>query len=65
VTWAEHVARMGLKRNVYEILVAEGKIQFGRSNRRCEDNIQLDLKCYAGVCIVCMWLKLGTSGGLL
>jgi hypothetical protein len=42
--WAEHVARMGEKRNAYRVLVgkSEGKRPLGR--RSCVDNIKLILK---------------------
>jgi hypothetical protein len=41
---AGHVARMGLKRNAYRILVGkpEGKRPLGRPRRRWEDNIRMD-----------------------
>jgi hypothetical protein len=44
--WAGHIARMGEKRNAYNILVGnpEGKRPLGRSRPRCEDNIKMDLK---------------------
>jgi hypothetical protein len=44
--WAKHVARMGDKRNAYRILVGkpEGKRPQGRSRRRWEDNIRIDLR---------------------
>jgi hypothetical protein len=43
--WAEHVARMGAKRNAYRILVGkpDGKRPLGRSRRRWVDNIKMDL----------------------
>jgi hypothetical protein len=43
--WAEHVARMGEKRNVYRLLVRkpEGKRPLGRPRRRWIDNIKNDL----------------------
>jgi hypothetical protein len=43
--WAEHVARMGEKRNVYRLLVGkpEGKRPLRRLRRRWIDNIKLDL----------------------
>jgi hypothetical protein len=43
--WAEHVARMGEKRNVYRLLVGkpEGKGQPGRPRRRWIDNSDMDL----------------------
>jgi hypothetical protein len=41
-----HVARMGMKRNAYKILMGkpEGKRPLGRSRRRWEDNIKKDLR---------------------
>jgi hypothetical protein len=44
--WAEHVARLGEKRNAYRVLMGkpEGKIPLGRPRRRCEDNIKIDVK---------------------
>jgi hypothetical protein len=43
--WAEHVTRMGEKRNVYKLLVRkpEGKRPLGRSRCRWIDNIKMDL----------------------
>jgi hypothetical protein len=43
--WAEHVARVGEKRNVYRLLVGkpEGKGPLGRPRRRWMDNIKMDL----------------------
>jgi hypothetical protein len=44
--WAGHVARMGVKRNAYRILVGnpEGKIPLGRPRRRLVDNIKMNLR---------------------
>jgi hypothetical protein len=44
--WAGHVARMGEVRGAYNILVwrPEGKRPLGRSRRRWEDNIKMDLR---------------------
>ena len=44
--WAGHVERMGEKRGLYRVLVGnpEGKRPFGRSRRRWEDNIKMDLQ---------------------
>jgi len=44
--WVGHVVRMGAKRDVYRVLVGkpEGKRPFGRSRRRWEDNIKMDLQ---------------------
>jgi hypothetical protein len=43
--WAGHVARMGEDKCVHRVLVAkpEGKRPLGRSRRRWEDNIKMDL----------------------
>jgi hypothetical protein len=43
--WADHVSRMGEKRNAYRLLVGqpEGKIPLGRPRRRWVDNIRMDL----------------------
>jgi len=44
--WAGHVARMGLGRGVYSVMVGkpEGKRPLGRPRRRWEDNIKMDLQ---------------------
>ena len=44
--WAEHVERMGERRGVYRVSMGkpEGKRQLGRSKRRWEDNIIMDLQ---------------------
>jgi hypothetical protein len=46
IRWAEHVARMGEKRNAYRILVGkpEGKRRLGRPRRRWVGNIKMDLR---------------------
>jgi hypothetical protein len=43
--WAEHVARMGEKRNVYRLLAGkpEGKRPLGRPRRKWIDNFKMDL----------------------
>jgi hypothetical protein len=45
IKWAEHVARMGEKRNVYRLLVGkpDGKSSLGRPRRRWMDNIKMNL----------------------
>jgi hypothetical protein len=46
VRWAGYVARMGVKRNVYRILVRKpkGKRPLGRPRGRRVDNIKIDLR---------------------
>ena len=41
-----HVARMGLRRGAYRVLVGkpEGKTPLGKLGRRWEDNIKMDLQ---------------------
>jgi len=41
-----HLARMGERRGVYRVLLwkPEGKRQLGRSRRRWQDNIKMDLQ---------------------
>jgi hypothetical protein len=64
---------MGEKRNAYRILVGkpEGKRSLGRSRRRWLENIKMDLRERERerqdgmVWIGFIWLRIGTSGGLL
>jgi hypothetical protein len=44
--WAEHLARMGAKRNAYSILVGkpDGNRPLGRPKRMWVDNIKMDLR---------------------
>jgi hypothetical protein len=44
--WAGHVGRMGEGRGVYRVLIGrpEGKRPLGRSRRRWEDNIKMELR---------------------
>jgi hypothetical protein len=44
--WAGHVARVGKGRAVYRVLVGkpEGKRPLGRTTRRWEDNVRMDLQ---------------------
>jgi hypothetical protein len=46
IRWAGHVARIGEGRGVYRVLVrrAESKRALGRSRRRWENNIRMDLR---------------------
>jgi hypothetical protein len=68
--WAWYLAQMGARRNPYRILLGkpEGKRPLGRPNRRCVDNIKTDLRevGWDGMdWIGLIWLRMGTSGGLL
>jgi hypothetical protein len=68
--WAGHVARMGEKRNACRTLAGkpEGKRPLRRPRRRWVDNIKRNLReiGWDGVVwIGLIWLKIGTSGGLL
>jgi hypothetical protein len=44
--WAGHVARLGEGRGVYRVLVGKpkGKRPLGRTRRRWEDNIKMDIQ---------------------
>jgi hypothetical protein len=44
--WAGHVARMGEDRKVYNVFLGkpEGKRPLGRSRRRWQDGIRMDLR---------------------
>jgi hypothetical protein len=56
---------MGEKRYAYRILVGkpEGKRPLGRPGRRWVDNIRMDLGEMVWIGLI--WLRIGTSGGLL
>jgi hypothetical protein len=59
---------MGEKRNAYRMLVGnpEGKIPPERPRRRWVDNIKMDLREIGwDEWIGLIWLRIGTSGGLL
>jgi hypothetical protein len=55
------------KKNVCRILVGkpEGKRPLGSPRRKCVDNIKMDLGQDEVVWTGFIWLRLGTSGGLL
>ena len=66
---AGHVTRMGERRGVYRVLMekTEEKRQFGRSRRRWEDNIKMDLqevRCWGMDWIEMMTIYLLTAIGL-
>ena len=56
--WAGHVARMGEGRGVYRVLVGkpEGGRPLGRTRRRREDNIMMDLREVGCGCVD--WMEL-------
>jgi len=65
---ARHVARIGDRRGAYRVLVGkrEGKGPLGRSKRRSEDNIKLDLQeVQRGAWTGLIWLRIGIDGGLM
>jgi hypothetical protein len=57
----------GEKRNAYRILVGkpEEMSPLGRPRPRLVDNIKMDLRWDGMVWIGLIWLRIGTSGGLL
>jgi hypothetical protein len=57
----------GEKRNAYKILVGklEGKGPLGRPRRRWVDNININLREDGMVWTGSIWLRIGTTGGLL
>jgi len=66
--WAGHVACMGERRGVYRVLVGkpEGKRSLGRTRRRREDNIKMELQeVVCGVWTGSSWLRLRIGGGHL
>ena len=66
--WAGHVARMGEVRGAHRVLVGkpEGKRPLGRTRRRWEDNIKMDLQEVGGVVGTgWSWLRIGTVCGHL
>jgi hypothetical protein len=65
--WAGHVAGIGEKSNAHRLLVGkpEGKRPTGRPRRRWVDNIKMDLREDWMGWIGFIWLRIGTSGGLL
>jgi hypothetical protein len=65
--WTGNVTRMGEMRNSYKILVGklEGKRPLERLRRRWGDNIRMDLRECWELWTGFLWLRIGTSGGLL
>jgi hypothetical protein len=63
-----YTARMGEGTGAYRVLVGrpEGRRPLGRSRRRWEDNIKMDLQEVGwGAWTGLIWLRIGTGGGLL
>jgi hypothetical protein len=58
IRWAGHVARMGMERNVYRVLMGkpEGKRPLGRPRRRWEDGIRMDIRGIGWGSVV--WLQM-------
>jgi len=56
--WAGHVARMGERKGVYRVLVEKpkGRKPLGRSRRRWDDNIRMDLREVGCGCVD--WMEL-------
>ena len=61
--WAGHVARMGVERGVYRVLVGkpEGRRPLGRPKRRWADNIRMDLQEVG--CVYRDWIGLAQDRG--
>jgi hypothetical protein len=61
------VARMGETRNAYRILMgkSEEKRPLGIPRRRWVDNIKIEIGWDGMVWAGSIWLRIGTSGGLL
>jgi hypothetical protein len=61
--WAGHVARMGVGRNVYKVLVGklEGKGPLERPRRRWDDGLKLDLREISWRCVE--WIHLAQDRG--
>jgi hypothetical protein len=66
--WAGHVARVGVERKVYKVLVGkpEGRRPLERPRRRWNNGIRMDLREIGlGVWIGFDWIMIGSGGGLL
>jgi hypothetical protein len=67
--WVGHIACVGEMRDAYKVLVGNlgGNRPFGRHRRRWEDSVKIDLQEegwgeeWTGL----IWLRIGTTGGLL
>ena len=68
--WAGQVASTVERRGVYRVLVGRpwGKRPLGRSRRTWEGNMSMDLqemRLWGGACNGLIWLRIGTSCGLM
>jgi hypothetical protein len=65
--WAGHVARIGKKKNAWRILVEkpEGERPLRKQRHRWVKVIKTDRREVMMVWVGLMWLRIGTSGGLL
>jgi hypothetical protein len=62
ILWLGHVAQMEVL-NAQNVLVckSEKKRHIGRTRRRWDDTIEMDLNIYCGkLCVGFIWLKIGT-----
>jgi hypothetical protein len=61
IKWARRVARKERK-TAYMVLVGkpEGKRQLGKTRRRWEDNIKMELRYDGAVWTELIWLRIGT-----
>ena len=50
--WAGYVTRVGARKRAYKVLVgrSEGRRQLGRTGRRWEDNIKIDISSSSVIC---------------
>jgi hypothetical protein len=62
--WARHMARMGEERKVYKVLVGRNR-PLGSPRRRWEDGIRIDLREIGWGWSGFIWLRIGSSVGLL
>jgi hypothetical protein len=59
---------MGEMRGAYRVLVGkpEGRRLLGRTTRRWEDNIKMDLReVWLGALTASIWIRIGTGSGVL
>jgi hypothetical protein len=61
ISWARHVTRLGERRGVKRVFLwkSEGKRPFGRTRRKWDDNIKIDLQEVG--CVVRDWIELAQN----